>query len=796
MLIQQVNRYRSVQPVEALFSGRGRAANPSPTPPGYSSAVGSAQLPEGNYGKSTHILGNIYFHVRAAMGTNGQATLAAFLSKGPTCVNGPADAQEVTDWLVDRKFRSVNVKKTNDGSIGTATIVTPYQVLGNYVKLFEVPMEDDKYEQWARDPKAYYGPLMSEILESPLTIGQLRDCKIYLAPTKDETIRITWAGVYTADANKETLWILDNHGRLVAQIMIREDEENGFRDIPLKANEVYQVQIPGYSFRNYQLSFSDSLQWILEPTKLQFMGFLPENSRFYFKVKANEQAYFCMKDYNRGAVEGPYGAVLTRIQDGAVMDLKLEPQTYYYQHSKFALPKETIETSYRLDLKGQGRAAFWLDGTDNLFTDRLSWYARPVMENGQAVMELPASPVPFGKVPIVGHYMPYVEIPAPAKPTLAGLKAQTANIYTFADVIAEKPNWEDGFRQYMSSTMGLQRDWTILANTGRNPVIHHDTDPVIKDGVNKWIECMGRIADGKEHYISAADEPNLNYPSYEVFESHFASFAAAVRAHPKTSVAGVKIAAVASSRYDHGTTVDDSLARKGKKWAERLVEKYPQYVDAIVWHDWTVRGLLNLRQYSETVEEAWKLSNNGQRRLAIEQTNTSGGQSVSLYDQNTHFASLWWASVFINCTRTGKLDDLMWFPVADEVDHPKGLLFTDSETTFSYKPVAKFHMFLMSFLEGTTGGKVIDFPNYSIEIDSTWFKNTKGGVERDIIFGVNKSERTYDVNYANVPGAKADWKLQVFNNASVVTTPAFTLSGGVVNFSCPPGGIWALTRKV
>lgn len=800
MAVQQSIRHKPARPHETLYSGKGLAGVITAPPAGVVSGVGSAQLPEGNYGSSTPISDNIYFHVKANRLDSGDCTIAAYLSVGPTCISGPPDAQEALDWLQDGRYRAINIKRVNNASLGAFLLMAEPVVDGNYVQILDEAMEPYRFDLWLEQPSIYYGPLFTESTRGLVDIGQLRDCKIWLNPYQDEIIRISWQEVYTADANEETLWLLEQNGQLYSQIRIRETELDGYRDIPVRRGRAYQLVVPGYSFRNYTLSMSEGIRWIIEPAKLQFTGFLPADSTFYFKVGASESASFCMKDYNRGAIEGPYGAYLTRLDDNLqlTLDLTQDPKTYYYEHSTLPLPVSEVETTWEVKLIGQGRAAFWLDGTDNIFADRLINYERPPITPNSVVFVLPAATPAnrIGHVPLVGHYMPYTTIPLEARGMLSALKAQTANIYTFADVMAASPDWEDGFRGYMSTEMALQRDYTIMANTGRNPVLNHDRNQVTRDGLDNWIDLMYRLNDGREHYIALADEPNLNYPTFEEFEAHFVSAAEAIRNNPKSAAAKIKISAVASSRFDHGTTVDDSYARKGLHWTTQIVNMYPHLVDAIVWHEWTVRGLLNVRQYAAAVEAAYALSDGGNRRVVIEQTNTSGGQSVSLYDQNTHFASLWWAGVFIAVTNTGKLDDLMWFPIADELDHPKGLLYVESGTTFKYKPVAYFHMFLMDYLYHATDSSVYRLQQPMIEVDACYFTNVVAGVTRHVVLGVNKSNRPYTTYLADVGGVAADWRLRIFTSESKIVEGAFTLSGGVAQFEVPPEGIWAFSRGV
>lgn len=803
-----VSRNKKAFPNEALFNGMGTAARATVLPAGFVDGVGSAIIQAGGvitekYGNPVQLQGDLFFHLRVVTDVALQLyRITGWISVGPICNADlpPTASDPATDWLAANNYKTINIKKRSDGTLGSFKYVVDPVKTGNYFLLFDDEVSDLDYTELWEEPQTFYGPLFSQVEIVTNTIGNLRDGTLYIKPTEDDNVSITWKGAYNPDAHEETLWVLDNAGNQVAEIRIYEEEREGTRTVPLKKDGVYKLVVPGYSHRNYSVTFNDTSQWLLEPAKLQFMGSLAANPRFYFKVAAGEAAIFCMKDYTRGPIDSLYGATLTRVQDDLVIQCLCSPKEWYYQHDSWALPVESGgEQWWRVDFKGLGRSAFWLDGIPNLFTDRLSWYERLDFEDndvaaGMPTM-LPATSVGF--VPLVGHYMPYVAIPEYVQPTLARLNAEVANIYSFVDVMTEQPNWENVFREYMSTNMGLKRDYTILARGGRDAFLDFNNHADVQSGLDAWIKNMARINDGREHYIAAADEPNYNYPTFESFRSHYEAMGNFIRNHPDSVAAGVKIMAVASSRFDHGPNVDKSFQNKGYHWSRDIVELYPELVDAIVWHDWTIRGLLNLRQYGKTVELAYTLSNNGQRRLAIEQTNTAGGSSVSLYDQNTHFATLWWAAIFIACTRTGKLDDLMWFPIVDELSHPKGLLLTsdDEVPEYTFKPVGLFHEWLTGHLVGSTDSKVYTIEQVRLEVDLVCFSNVKAGVTRQFVMGANKSPRNYEVFLTDFTWS-APYKLEFWTPGStaVIVIPTYNATESYLSFILPPETIFMLSK--
>ncbi len=799
------SRSKKAYPREAIFDGSKTAARATIIPAGFQQGAGSCVIQEGGvivekYGVPMQIQGNLFFHVRLVYDTALQIyRITGFMSVGPICNRDVANSvsDPVLAWLAEKNYKTLSVKKRNGGSFGSFKIGLVQT--GSFVTLFDEQTDDLQHGALWDDPRYLWGVVFSEVQIVTNTLASMRDCNIYVRPAEDDNITISWKAAYNADAHEETLWVLDNFGNQVAEVRIYEDEKVGSRTIPLKKSNTYKVVVPGYSYRNYSLTFNDTTVYLIEPAKLQFMGSLGAEPRFYFKVLPGEVATFCMKDYTVGPIDSLYGATLTRMDDDFVIDCNCTTQPYYYMFNQWALPVEDVTQSWRVDFKGVGRSAFWLDGIPNVFTDRLSWYIRMVVENNDVAGTMP-NMIPansIGFVPTIGHYMPYAMVYDYLRPTLARFNAECACIYSIVDVIAKYPNWEDGFRTYMSQTMGLKRDFTIQARNGRDAYLDYNLHEDVRLATDNWIKCMARINDGRDHFIAPADEPNYNYPTFESYRTAFYNWAMFIKNHPQYAASGAKIMAAASSRFDHGPNTNNSKDCKGYDWARQIIDLYPDLIDAVVWHEWTVRGLLNLRQYGKTVELAYTLSNNGARRLAIEQTNTAGGSSVSLYDNNTHFACMWWAAIFIACTRTGKLGDLMWFPIADDPTHPKGLLYESSDPTpvYTIKPIGYFHEWLTAHLVGSTDSKVYPIEQARLEVDLTCFSNVKAGVTRQFVMGVNKSERTYTVYLTDFTWA-APYKLEFWNpdtTASIVT-PTYDAGGQFLTFDLPPETIFMLSK--
>lgn len=761
---------------------------------------------------------NLYAHCRMTyvqdVELENSPLLEVFISSGKTCIaTAPAVlAQDCLKFLEDNEVNTVALKKVNNGAWTQMVKLAHPVVTGNYIKAFETTLAESTYISMTTEPGDFYGVLFDSAVELYETMGMFRDANLFFFPEKSTSIQLIWAAAYNADSNDETIFVLNRRGQLVYQVSIDQNDLNGNVLIPMVAGEQYKLVIPGYSYRNYSVKISNDLLYMIETAKLQFTGTLPSDATVYFKVNPGEQAYFNMKDYNSGAVIGPTGATLTRLEDEAVFVLPTATQTRYYGHNRMALPVTTPEegaVTYKVVLTGgAGRSAFWLDGIPNVFSPSQSKYVRPVDES--SIVEATASNTRIGKMLNIGTYLPYVVIPEVAVPSLQRLAPQCANLYSFVNVLSANP-LRERFRELYTTRIPVKYTWTIFGQDGPglNAAIL-EFDATTRDGVTKFMQNLIDIgataANGYKHYVMMSDEPNRVYPSYEQYEAYFVQISDYINAHPLKAASGVEVAIAGYSRFDHGTTIEGALDRKGETWTKRLLTKYKGAVGGISWHEWFVRNPLALRQYSKTVEAGYKYTNNGARRMTIEQTNTSGGQSVSLYDQNTHYASVWFAGVIINSARPGKLDDLMWFPVSDDLTHPKGQIYSQDtpvahnspgpDLTFGLKPVGLFTEYLMAnHITGLENKSVYKIEATGVEVDMVYFQGDKAGNRKLTVMGVNKSERQYATTIKGLGWTTAATLWCWTENSTVVQLTYTKMPNGDFVFTLPKNGIFFLTSE-
>lgn len=610
----------------------------------------------------------------------------------------------------------------------------------------------------------------------------IRDGALYLTPGRNDTLRLDWVGAWQAGANPEQVFLLDGHGRLAAQRAIAASEVRGQQQWPLSTGRgSYRLEIPGYSFRRYQPAFSDSTQAQFAPARVHFSLQVQAGTLFYFRVGPGEAAVLAGK--YQGGVSGLRAV---RLEDGQSLDLLLAPQPAYWQYQQVSLPRSARAQVWRLELQGSGKAAFWLDGTANLFARRPE-DLQPLQEQpGTVALRLGSTQL--GPTAKLGLNLPYLLPPPSSHALLDALKPRAGGFYSFVDVLARQPDFETGFRRLYRQRFGIEDDITLLAATGRRADLKDDA--VSRRGLHAWLATSVALGGSGRHYIAFADEPNLNYPAYADFRAFFAARLQQVEDYPGAREAGVRIALPASSRLVNGPTAEHSEQRRGLDWARRLLEEFGPRIDALAWHEWMVRDLLATRAYRDQVRQAAALVGLDQRgrprkALLLDQTNLSSGSSLSLYEQDGHLGALWWASVAINASADGLLDMLNWFQAADEPDYPKGMLRVLGPRQFELKPVG----LAQQFIQRHWLDQVLHLDNDAFEVDALAMAR---GSWRSLL-GVNKSERLQRVHFDS--GARqcpTQTELTFFGPDHQPRKAEPACHGGRIGFELPGQTIFAL----
>lgn len=616
----------------------------------------------------------------------------------------------------------------------------------------------------------------------PMRWADIRDGSLYLQTDRPDTVTVQWVPAWQAGANEEHLYLLDGQGRLQGERAIAAAETQGTQHWPLApGTSSYRLEIPGYSFRRYRVEHDERTVALFAPAKVHFSAETRDGDELYFKVAAGEHAVLAGKFH-----DGVSTLQAQRVGDGKQLTLALKPYRAYWQFDKAELPVASSDQVWRLRLQGSGKAAFWLDGTANLFAQNPQ-QLKPLREDdGQTRLTLHKELL--GNTPNLGIALPYVMPPPSSFAVLDALKPQAATYYSFVDIMATQPHYEDAFRSLYQDRFGITQDITLLAGSQRQAELRADSTS--NGGLDAWLAATRALGGKGTHYIGFADEPNLNYPDYASFQTVFNSMARQVRSNPDNARAGVRIAIPASSRFINGPLAEHATERRGIDWARRLLKDSGDQIDALAWHEWMIRDLLATRVYRDSVRRAADLvgldaQGRPRKALLLDQTNMSSGASLSPYDQETHYASLWWASVVINSSQDGLLDMLGWFQAADEPEYPKGMLRVLGDNDFELKPVG----LAQQFIQQHWLHKVVRLDNDAFEVDVLAMADD---LKRTLL-GVNKGTRLQrvDLNGAACPLAKGS--LRYFGADNRSRDAPFNCRDGHVSFELPGQTLFALS---
>ncbi len=617
---------------------------------------------------------------------------------------------------------------------------------------------------------------------APMRWADIRDGSLFLQPDRPDTLTVRWVPAWQADANEERIYLLDGQGKLHGERLIAASESRGTQSWPLVSSAAsYRLEIPGYSFRSYRIEHDAHTVALFAPAKVHFSAETRSGDELYFKVAPGERAVLAGKFHG-----GVSALQAQRAGDNQHVALALKPYRAYWQFDKVELPVSQQEQVWRLRLQGSGKVAFWLDGTANLFAQNPQ-QLKPVREDvGQTRLTLHKKVL--GKTPNLGIALPYVLPPPASFAALDALKLQAATFYSFVDITANDPQYEDAFRALYQNRFGITQDLTLLAGSQRQADLRADT--MSNSGLDAWLAATRKLGGKGTHYIGFADEPNLNYADYASYQSIFNSMARQVRSDPANAKAGVRIAMPATSRLINGPFADNAADKRGIDWAKRLLAESPDQIDALAWHEWMIRDLLATRVYRDSVRRAADLvgldaQGRPRKALLLDQTNMSSGSSLSPYDQETHFAALWWTSVVINSAQDGLLDMLSWFQAADEPNYPKGMVRVLGEDRFELKPVG----LAQQFIQQHWLHNVLGLENDAFEVDVLAMAED---AKRSLL-GVNKGTRRQQVNVGAIACPLAGASLRYFGADNRARDAPFSCRDGRVSFDLPGETLFALS---
>ena len=589
------------------------------------------------------------------------------------------------------------------------------------------------------------------------TWPNVRDGVIYVKNTPAavetrNTIAISWSDAWISESQEDHVYLQDPNGILMGRLAFNEENTPGkfFFDLIEKGD--YRLEVAGANYRNVTVSVRDDVATVFEPVKVHKSISLPKSGKMFFQVPKKHAFRFLGKRY--GSVSKFYVESLTSKKR---YKLSLNKQTHYWQFNHLDIPATDKDEVYEVTWNGSGKVSFWLDDIPNIFALKKEHLFLPVLSMGSAKVQISNEIV--GDTPDIGAALPYVYPPKESWSAIESWKLQSANYYFFADDLKSSPKRDMPFIDLYENTFDIKMSNSILANTGRNTVL--TSTKTIKSRLSGYFKDRHSLSLLSNNFVALADEPNLNYSNYEHFEKYFSSLASYIKNHPDPMVASTKLAVPQSSRFLNGPTRKGAEERIGIHWAEKLISNYGQWIDAISWHEWLVRDLIDTGRYTDAVVQANALVEQYSEKLGnstaliIGQTNISSGLSLSPYEQDTFFAALWWTSVVIKSSLPGKLDQIMWFKAADDPVYKKGLISV-TKNGYIHKPVSD----AMQFINSHVYPFVMNITNENPDIDM--LTTLSADKKTAFILGVNKSRRDMRVDIA-LPVTSEILKVSAFN---------------------------------
>lgn len=578
---------------------------------------------------------------------------------------------------------------------------------------------------------------LAGLVSSPalaVTWEGVRDGVVWVRAGKEPSpdLAVRWRDAWEARSHRESLWLQDPRGGLVERLRLDFAQVEGRHAFPTdRGAGDYRLEVPGLSFRYYDVTVPDQLPSVFEPVKVHFSMRARAGDALYFRVP--EGASFCLGGKFH---DGPDRIEIWRPDGTPAGLLRLERHKKYSRFDRLSFDQAPGGV-WRIRFPEGGKVSFWLDGVGNYFARRPEDLFTPERLPGLAPVRVTSQVV--GRSPRLGTMLEFADLPEKAYARLQGLGLAAANHYAFQEPLADRPDKDRSWLRVYRDRLGLTHSLTIFDVTRgeRNPDLA---------GYGRFIRrYLESHAGGEAPMIAFYDEPNLIFDSEAAFLDAHRFLAEGLKKSGRRELAAPKIAAPESSGLVNGPTA--SGARRGADWLRTLLRTQGDMIDAVSWHEWMVRDLISTPWYAESVLEAARLDaefprpNAGPRELILAQTSISSGPDVSPYEHDTFFAALWWGSVTARAGSVGKLSVLNWFKSVDDPErYDKGLMRFDRDWTL--KPVGE----AMRFVAKAMRPRVLEAACDSAEVDVLAMTD-EAGREVSILF-VNKFPRTNQVRLA------------------------------------------------
>ena len=540
----------------------------------------------------------------------------------------------------------------------------------------------------------------------------LRDGTVYIRMKEGEQASVSSKDIWAAEGAQDRLYFQSPTGEMLNKIQLRPDTAND-KKIILQASRGpgdYRFEIVGLSHRAASLSFDADTPSVFQPAKVHFSITNPApGSKIYFNAP---QA--AAQGFRFNARTETNGCNYYTLISPSNKRYDFQPQNRHYsvkEHAGIAFTGSTYESGvWTLVLNQRGKAAFWLDNIPNFFGRRPDQLFVPVLEEGQAKIDVSGTII--GKTPLMGVGVEAHVLNRHYENALKTLGPEFIQYYYF-------PNKRDQPSMPQRATVApfsCREEYVLFGPLDGNAML---SDAELAKGLKALLarnpdhsKITSENSKNPKLYISFIDEPNLRY-SLKDYAQRLVSLLA-VQAHT-AGAEKLPVIVPESSMFMDGPTLSDNASHKGGEWTKSLFEsgviKKTGVPPMVAWHEWVHRDLNSTDYYEDAVNYAASLfSNMGPAPLlSITQTNISSGSDTSTYDQDSFYASLWLASAFARAAKTGKLHAFGWFMFTDELPkHQKGLFALSSaqrleDITLIPKPVYyAFKMILDNKLDNVT----------------------------------------------------------------------------------------------
>lgn len=522
------------------------------------------------------------------------------------------------------------------------------------------------------------------------------------------SISVNWQDAWISKSQTDHIFLQKPNGSLQEKIILNDHNTPGKKQLNLVTAGIYRLEITGASFRNVTVTIPEGVHSMFEPVKVHKSISLPAREKLYFHVPKAKEFTFGCKTYGQIS-----RFTLSPNKGDDVFAVNCRKHKNHSEFDQKEFPPSKKETIWELRWRGKGKVSFWVDSIPNLFAQAPEDLFE--LQYAAAESHVQVTNTILGRIPAIGAALPFTAPPQNAYALIKGWKLSAANHYIFTDYFEDQQSRNNDFLSLYEEQFSIPDNNAIFGISGRKTVF--DSTERAQQAVLGYLKQHKNLP-GHRTYYSIGDEPNLNYPSYKSYAKLFGSIATAIKNNPDETIRKTRLAVPQSSRFQYGPTRSGAEDRVGIDWAEKLIKEYGEYIDAISWHEWLVRDLLDTPRYRESVERANTLIHKYQDRfknkpaLIIGQTNISSGSSLSPYENDTFFAALWWTSVVIQSSLPGTLNQLIWFKAADDGIYNKGLV-TVHGNSFIEKPVGR----AMTFINSNIGSWVMKITGNHPELD-------------------------------------------------------------------------------